>query len=85
MILSIRLRCFVDNPSFSRYDLYLSFEESVFGGQRKIEVAYFETCNNCGGTGAKSSNCVRSCCNCEGRGVVMQTQRTPFGMTSQVI
>lgn len=65
--------------------MYLNFEESVFGGQREIEVAYFETCNNCGGIGAKSSNCVRSCGNCEGRGVVMQTQRTPFGMMSQVI
>lgn len=68
-----------------RYDLYLSFEESIFGGQREIEVPCFETCDNCGGTGAKSSSCIKSCVDCGGRGGVLKTQRTPFGMMSQVI
>ncbi|KAB5524286.1 hypothetical protein DKX38_022035 [Salix brachista] len=67
-----------------RYDLYLSLEESVFGGQREIEVSFFETCDSCSGTGAKSSSCIKSCADCGGRGGVMKTQRTPFGMMSQV-
>ncbi|TXG50897.1 hypothetical protein EZV62_023421 [Acer yangbiense] len=67
-----------------RYDLHLSFEESVFGGQREIEVSCLETCDNCGGTGAKSSSSIHSCTTCGGRGGVMKTQRTPFGMMSQV-
>ncbi|KDP21740.1 hypothetical protein JCGZ_03276 [Jatropha curcas] len=67
-----------------RYELYISFEESVFGGQQEIEVSCFETCDNCGGTGAKSSSCIKSCSDCGGRGGVMKTQRTPFGMMSQV-
>ncbi|PQQ15460.1 chaperone protein DnaJ [Prunus yedoensis var. nudiflora] len=67
-----------------RYDLYLSFEESIFGVQREIEVSCVETCDNCGGTGAKSDNCIKSCTGCGGRGGVMKTQRTPFGMISQV-
>ncbi|XP_077241115.1 uncharacterized protein LOC143881746 isoform X2 [Tasmannia lanceolata] len=67
-----------------RYDLSLSFEESVFGGQRDIEVTNFETCDSCSGTGAKSSNCIKSCEDCGGRGGVMKTQRTPFGTMSQV-
>ncbi|KAH0976064.1 hypothetical protein GBA52_017963 [Prunus armeniaca] len=66
------------------YDLYLSFEESIFGVQREIEVSSVETCDNCGGTGAKSDNCIKSCTGCGGRGGVMKTQRTPFGMISQV-
>lgn len=70
---------------FCRYDLYLSFEESIFGAKRDIEVSCFETCDNCGGTGAKSSSCIKNCMDCGGRGGVMKTQRTPFGMMSQVV
>lgn len=68
-----------------RYDLHLSFEESIFGGQHEIEVSYFETCDSCGGTGAKSSSCIQSCNACGGKGGVTKTQRTPFGIISQVI
>lgn len=68
-----------------RYDLYLSFEESIFGGQREVEISCSETCDSCGGTGAKSSSCIKSCSSCGGRGGEMKTQRTPFGMMSQVI
>ncbi|OMO49324.1 hypothetical protein CCACVL1_31073 [Corchorus capsularis] len=67
-----------------RYDLHLNFEESVFGGEHKIQVSCLETCDDCGGTGAKSSSCITSCSGCGGRGVVMKSQRTPFGMVSQV-
>ncbi|KAJ7975268.1 Chaperone protein DnaJ [Quillaja saponaria] len=67
-----------------RYDLYLNFEESIFGGQREIEVSYLDTCENCDGTGAKSSSCIKSCTNCGGRGGEMRSQRTPFGIMSQV-
>ena len=73
------------NVLYWRYDLYLSLEESVFGGQREIEVSFFETCDSCSGTGAKSSSCIKSCAECGGRGGVVKTQRTPFGMMSQVI
>ncbi|KAH7529219.1 hypothetical protein FEM48_Zijuj05G0161300 [Ziziphus jujuba var. spinosa] len=66
---------------FGGYDLYLSFEESIFGGQREIEISCSEMCDNCDGTGAKSSSCIKSCSSCGGRGV-MKTQKTLFGMTS---
>lgn len=67
-----------------RYDLYLSFEESIFGGNREFEVSRYETCDTCGGSGAKSDNCIKSCTGCGGRGGVTKTQRTPFGMISMV-
>ncbi|XP_073281864.1 uncharacterized protein [Primulina huaijiensis] len=67
-----------------RYDLNLSFEESIFGGQREIEVQRTVTCDDCGGTGAKSSSCLKSCTFCGGRGGVVETQKTPFGIMSQV-
>ncbi|CAL5442486.1 unnamed protein product [Camellia sinensis] len=67
-----------------RYDLFLSFEESIFGGQKEIEVSCLETCDNCSGTGAKSSGCIKLCSECRGRGGVIKTQKTPFGIMSQV-
>ncbi|TKY44814.1 Chaperone protein DnaJ [Spatholobus suberectus] len=72
------------NRGHIRYDLHLSFEESIFGVQREIEVSCFQTCNSCDGTGAKSKNCIKQCTNCGGRGGEMKSQRTPFGMMSQV-
>uniref|UniRef100_A0A7N2RC11 Chaperone protein DnaJ n=1 Tax=Quercus lobata TaxID=97700 RepID=A0A7N2RC11_QUELO len=67
-----------------RYDLYMSFEEAIFGGQKEIEVPCSETCDKCDGTGAKSSSSIKSCRACGGRGGVMKSERTPFGVMSQV-
>ncbi|KAK4410715.1 Chaperone protein DnaJ 1 [Sesamum angolense] len=67
-----------------RYDIYLSFEESIFGGKHDVEVPCLETCDDCGGTGAKSSSCLKTCDECGGRGGVVKTQKTPFGIMSQV-
>lgn len=67
-----------------RYDLSLSFEEAAFGGERDLSVTRFETCDQCNGSGAKSNNSIKSCTECGGRGGVMNTQRTPFGIVSQV-
>ena len=63
----------------------MTFEESVFGGQREIEISCFEACDSCDGTGAKSSSCIKPCSSCGGKGGVMKTQKTPFGVMSQVI
>ncbi|XP_039115131.1 chaperone protein DnaJ isoform X1 [Dioscorea cayenensis subsp. rotundata] len=67
-----------------RYDLYLSFEESVHGGSREIDFTCFETCDGCGGSGAKSSSSIKLCSECGGKGGVMKTQKTPFGIVTQV-
>ncbi|KAL6962774.1 hypothetical protein U1Q18_037733, partial [Sarracenia purpurea var. burkii] len=67
-----------------RYDLFLTFKESIFGGEQDIEVSCFEACDNCSGTGAKSSSCIKLCSECRGRGGVIKTQKTPFGIMSQV-
>lgn len=66
------------------YDLYLSFEESVHGGSREIDFTCFETCDGCGGSGAKSSSSIKLCSECGGKGGVMKTQKTPFGIVTQV-
>ncbi|KAH9603783.1 hypothetical protein KSS87_018809 [Heliosperma pusillum] len=65
-------------------DISLTFEESIFGGKREIEVPCLESCAVCDGTGAKSTHCIKSCSACGGRGRVIKNQRTPFGVVSQV-
>ncbi|KAJ8449637.1 hypothetical protein Cgig2_005659 [Carnegiea gigantea] len=71
-------------PSPNSINVSLTFEESIFGGRREIEVPYLDTCAECGGTGAKSSNSIKPCTECGGRGRIMKSQRTPFGVVSQV-
>uniref|UniRef100_A0A0E0NRS7 J domain-containing protein n=1 Tax=Oryza rufipogon TaxID=4529 RepID=A0A0E0NRS7_ORYRU len=67
-----------------RYDLLLSFEESIIGGKREVSIFRYETCGTCHGTGAKSSNDITECTQCRGQGRLMKTQRTPFGIVSQI-
>lgn len=69
---------------YNRYDLLLSFEESIIGGKREVSIFRYETCGTCHGTGAKSSNDITECTQCRGQGRLMKTQRTPFGIVSQV-
>ncbi|KAF8673791.1 hypothetical protein HU200_048546 [Digitaria exilis] len=66
------------------YDLLISFEESILGGKREINIFRHETCGTCHGTGAKSSNGITECTRCRGQGRLMETQRTPFGIVSQI-
>ncbi|KAJ1298179.1 hypothetical protein BS78_01G434100 [Paspalum vaginatum] len=66
------------------HDLILSFEESILGGKREINILRYETCGTCHGTGAKSSNDITECTRCRGQGRLMKTQRTPFGIVSQI-
>ncbi|VAH88313.1 unnamed protein product [Triticum turgidum subsp. durum] len=66
------------------YDLLLPFEESILGGKREISISRHETCGACHGSGAKSSNSITECTQCRGQGRSMKSQRTPFGIVSQV-
>lgn len=65
-----------------RVGLTLTFEEAVFGVQKKVNVRRVETCTDCGGTGAKDGKAFKKCTNCGGTGRVTQVQRTPFGQFS---
>lgn len=67
-----------------RYDMTLEFSEAVFGAEKEFELSHMETCEVCTGTGAKMGSKMRICSTCGGRGQVMRTEQTPFGMFSQV-
>ncbi|XP_044496868.1 chaperone protein DnaJ [Mangifera indica] len=67
-----------------RYDITLKFSESIFGTEKEFELSHLETCEVCTGTGAKIGSKMRICSTCGGRGQVMRTEQTPFGLFSQV-
>uniref|UniRef100_A0A453IM05 CR-type domain-containing protein n=1 Tax=Aegilops tauschii subsp. strangulata TaxID=200361 RepID=A0A453IM05_AEGTS len=69
---------------YCSYDLLLPFEESILGGKREISISRHETCGACHGSGAKSSNSITECTQCRGQGRSMKSQRTPFGIVSQI-
>lgn len=67
-----------------RYDMTLEFSAAIFGSEKEFELSHLEVCEACTGTGAKMGSKARICSTCGGRGQVMRTEQTPFGMFSQV-
>ncbi|KAK3219310.1 hypothetical protein Dsin_013280 [Dipteronia sinensis] len=79
-----RRRTTVSKGDDIRYDIKLEFSECIFGAEKEFELSHLETCEACTGTGAKIGSKMRICGTCGGRGQVMRTEQTPFGMFSQV-
>lgn len=67
-----------------RMNLTISFEESMFGCVKEINVPVSEKCSDCNGTGAKPGTTAETCPNCHGTGQERVTTRTPFGMAQTV-
>lgn len=79
-----RRRTTVTKGEDIRYDISLQFSEAIFGVEKEFELSHLETCEVCAGTGAKVGSKMRICSTCGGRGQVMRTEQTPFGLFSQV-
>ncbi|XP_075489927.1 uncharacterized protein LOC142528704 [Primulina tabacum] len=67
-----------------RYDITLEFSAAIFGAEKEFVLSHLETCEVCAGTGANVGSKMKICSTCGGRGQVMRTEQTPFGMFSQV-
>ncbi|MGF1492479.1 MAG: molecular chaperone DnaJ [Microcoleaceae cyanobacterium] len=67
-----------------RIDLRLDFKEAVTGARKDIRIKHLETCETCGGTGAKPGTRPQTCSTCGGSGQVRRATRTPFGNFTQV-
>ncbi|MBV7273031.1 molecular chaperone DnaJ [Clostridiaceae bacterium UIB06] len=61
------------------YSLNLTFEEAVFGVEKEISITRSESCEKCGGTGAKSGSHPQTCDKCGGTGQVRTQRNTPLG------
>lgn len=79
-----RRRATVTKGEDIRYDMTLGFSEAIFGVEKEFELSHLETCDACAGSGAKAGSKMRICSTCGGRGQVMRTEQTPFGLFSQV-
>ncbi|RKY42871.1 MAG: molecular chaperone DnaJ [Candidatus Makaraimicrobium thalassicum] len=55
------------------YDLTLDFLEAVKGTTKEIKVRKYETCNACGGSGAKPGTGKGTCSRCGGSGKISQS------------
>ena len=54
-----------------RFDLEISFEESVFGAEREITLPISQECNVCRGSGCEPGHSKETCRRCGGHGVVV--------------
>lgn len=62
----------------------ITFEEAVFGCEKELEIVLKDECNTCHGSGAKQGTSPETCTKCGGKGKVMYTQQSLFGMVQNV-
>ena len=62
------------------FELEIELEEIAKGIDKKIMLKRNITCDGCHGKGAEKESDLGKCEDCDGRGVVTQARRTPFGL-----
>ena len=67
-----------------RTSVRITFEEACFGVDKEIDVTLKEECATCHGTGAKSGTSPETCKKCGGKGQVVFTQQSLFGVVRNV-
>lgn len=67
-----------------RTGIEVTFEESILGGKREIELEKLSRCARCNGSGGEPGTEMKNCPTCNGRGNVQKTQRTFLGSFTQV-
>jgi molecular chaperone DnaJ len=67
-----------------QYNVDLTFEESVFGVDKEVEITRDELCDTCGGRGAEPGTSPVRCSTCNGTGEVRQVRQTLLGSMVQV-
>ncbi|HRH25896.1 MAG TPA: molecular chaperone DnaJ [Candidatus Paceibacterota bacterium] len=65
-------------------DIELTFEESIFGTERKVSLNKTSVCDTCKGTRAAPGTNVKTCSTCNGKGKVQETRQTFIGAMSSV-
>jgi len=66
------------------YTVTLTFEESIAGAEKEIEITRDELCSACHGSGAEPGTSPTRCATCGGRGEVRQVRQTFLGSMVQV-
>ncbi len=63
----------------------LTFEEAVFGVEKKLTLEKQDACKTCGGNGAEAGSKVITCPKCHGQGQIRTTRRTIFGNIASAV
>ena len=67
-----------------RTSVRITFEEAIFGCEKEIELNTKDECKTCKGSGAKPGTKPVTCGKCNGKGQVVFTQQSFFGMVRNV-
>ena len=67
-----------------RSSVRITFEEAVFGCENELELNLKDECPTCHGSGAKEGSSPVTCNKCGGKGQVVYTQQSLFGMVRNV-
>ena len=62
-----------------RHDVNITFEESVFGVEKEIEITRPEICDRCYGNGAEPGTNPSRCSTCDGSGEIRRVQQSILG------
>ena len=63
-----------------RTSIRITFEESIFGCEKELDINSKDTCTTCNGTGAKPGTQPVTCQKCGGKGQVVTQVNTPLGV-----
>ncbi len=67
-----------------RASVRITFEEAAFGCQKELEIVLKDECETCHGSGAKPGTSKVTCSKCGGKGRVVMTQQSLFGVMQNV-
>ena len=63
-------------------NIVISFMDACNGKKTELKINRMAVCDECKGSGASSGTSAEVCPDCQGRGTVKTTQRSPFGAIS---
>lgn len=67
-----------------RAQVKITLEEACFGVEKELDLNLKDECTTCHGTGAKPGTSPETCSTCGGKGQVVTTQKSLFGMVQNV-
>lgn len=67
-----------------RMQVRISFQEAIFGCTKDLDFTYKEECSECHGSGAKKGTEKVTCTRCGGKGKIVYSQQSLFGMVQNV-
>ena len=66
------------------HTIRITFEEACFGTEKELDLPLQDECESCHGTGAKAGTTPETYSKCGGKGQVVYTQQSLFGMVRNV-